>query len=49
MLILSQGRLSTLTCLSRASGPLDVISCKPPFVEFVEKHRIRCTRSLQDF
>jgi hypothetical protein len=49
MLTLDQGRLSTHTCLWRFSGPLTGVLCKPPFAEFVEKNRIRCKRSLQDF
>ena len=43
------GPQSTQTRRSRFSVPLAAVLCKPPFAEFVEKNRIQCKRSLQDF
>jgi len=41
--------LSTHTCLSRFSCPLTGVLCKRPFIEIVEKIRIRLTRPWADF
>jgi len=49
MVIAADGHLSTQTRRWRFSVRLAAVLCKPPFAEFVEKNRIRCKRSLQDF
>ena len=49
MLVSTDGRFSTHTCLWRFFGSLAGVLHKPPFAEFVEKNRIRCKRSLQNF
>jgi hypothetical protein len=41
--------LLTQTRRWRFSVRLAAVLCKPLFAEFVEKNRIRCKRSLQDF
>jgi hypothetical protein len=41
--------LSTQTRPRRFRSQMAGVLCKPPFTEVVEKNKIRCQRSLQDF